>query len=157
MNDTTLIAKALLNLANLVNNKASKLELQTAITGLQTQIGNIVENGTENADLVAQLKEYTDNAIAALVDDAPEAYNTLKKLAEALENDESGLGAIIQQLGTKASSADLQAHVSDADIHVTKADKEAWNAKADKADVEISDTTIKALITTLAGEDDVEE
>ena len=46
-------------------------------------------------------KEYTDNAIAALVGNAPEALNTITELAAALGNDDSAIDALTTLIGTK--------------------------------------------------------
>ena len=46
-------------------------------------------------------KEYTDNAIAALVGNAPEALNTIAELSAALGNDDSAIDALTTLIGTK--------------------------------------------------------
>ena len=50
---------------------------------------------------------YVDNAVTGLVDSAPEALNTLNKLATALGNDANFATTISNQIGLKANSADL--------------------------------------------------
>jgi hypothetical protein len=46
-------------------------------------------------------KTYTDNAIAALVGNAPEALNTIAELSAALGNDDSAIDALTTLIGTK--------------------------------------------------------
>ena len=49
-------------------------------------------------------KQYTDNAIAALVGNAPEALNTIAELSAALGNDDSAIDALTTLIGTKLAS-----------------------------------------------------
>jgi|688.fasta_scaffold25541_2 hypothetical protein len=46
-------------------------------------------------------KTYTDNAIASLVGNAPEALNTIAELSAALGNDDSAIDALTTLIGTK--------------------------------------------------------
>ncbi|HBI9162468.1 TPA: phage tail protein, partial [Staphylococcus aureus] len=45
-------------------------------------------------------KTYTDSKIAELVDSAPESMNTLRELAEAIQNN-SISESVLQQIGSK--------------------------------------------------------
>jgi hypothetical protein len=49
-------------------------------------------------------KTYTDNAIAALVGNAPEALNTIAELSAALGNDDSAIDALTTLIGTKLAT-----------------------------------------------------
>jgi hypothetical protein len=51
---------------------------------------------------------YVNNAIANVIDNSPEALNTLLELADALGNNENFATNTLQLIGTKASSVDLQ-------------------------------------------------
>ncbi|HDP5693882.1 TPA: phage tail protein, partial [Staphylococcus aureus] len=50
-------------------------------------------------------KTYTDSKIAELVDSAPESMNTLRELAEAIQNN-SISESVLQQIGSKVSTED---------------------------------------------------
>lgn len=52
---------------------------------------------------------YVKNQISKLVGSAPETLDTLGEIAKALQSNETATGAIIEQLGQKANSADLSA------------------------------------------------
>lgn len=75
----------------------------------------------------ASANGYTDEKIAALVDGAPGALDTLKEIADALEQNEDVVDALNDAIGTKANKNEFESHVADTDIHVTAAEKSAWN------------------------------
>lgn len=52
-------------------------------------------------------KTYTDSKIAELVDSAPESMNTLRELAEAIQNN-SISESVLQQIGSKVSIEDFE-------------------------------------------------
>ncbi|HDM0277257.1 TPA: phage tail protein, partial [Staphylococcus aureus] len=52
-------------------------------------------------------KTYTDSKIAELVDSAPESMNTLRELAEAIQNN-SISESVLQQIGSKVSTEDFE-------------------------------------------------
>lgn len=52
-------------------------------------------------------KDYVDNSISGLVDNAPDALNTLNELSAALNDDSNFASTITNALGNKANSADL--------------------------------------------------
>lgn len=54
-----------------------------------------------------------DTRFAELIDAAPETMNTLDELATALGDDPNFATTVANQIGTKASSSDLQAHLND--------------------------------------------
>lgn len=65
--------------------------------------GDIVSNGKklENYDdtgIKTELKNYTDDKVANLVNSAPETLNTLKELADALNNDKNFAATILNEL-----------------------------------------------------------
>lgn len=65
----------------------------TQATGLY----KLIEDGDANA--LAQAKVYADNAIAGLVNAAPETLDTLKELADALGGDENFATTVANQIG----------------------------------------------------------
>ena len=52
-------------------------------------------------------KQYVDNSISGLVDNAPDALNTLNELSAALNDDSNFASTVTTALGAKANSADL--------------------------------------------------
>ena len=52
-------------------------------------------------------KDYVDNSISGLVDNAPDALNTLNELSAALNDDSNFASTVTTALGAKANSADL--------------------------------------------------
>ena len=54
-----------------------------------------------------------DARFAELIDAAPETMNTLDELANALGDDPNFATTVANQIGTKAASADLEAHLND--------------------------------------------
>ena len=52
-------------------------------------------------------KQYVDNSISDLVDNAPDALNTLNELSAALNDDSNFASTVTTALATKANSADL--------------------------------------------------
>lgn len=75
----------------------------------------------------ASANGYTDNKIASLVNGAPETLDTLKEIADALEQNEDVVEALNNAIGTKADQNELDFHTGDTTIHVTSADKSKWN------------------------------
>lgn len=78
----------------------------------------------------ASANGYTDEKIADLINGAPETLDTLKEIADALEQNEDVVEALNNAIGTKANQAELDLHTSNTEIHVTWADKSKWNNPA---------------------------
>lgn len=53
---------------------------------------------------VAEAKDYTDNAINSIINGAPEAFDTLKEIAEWITNDETGAVALANATKTNAAA-----------------------------------------------------
>lgn len=78
----------------------------------------------------ASANGYTDEKIADLINGAPETLDTLKEIADALEQNEDVVEALNNAIGTKANQAELDLHTSNTEIHVTWEDKSKWNNPA---------------------------
>lgn len=83
-----------------VTNKPTKLSQFTNDQSFQTQ---------------SQVETIADNRIKAVVGTAPEALDTLKEIADSLNNDPDFAGTITTQLAGKVNTADLTA-ISNAEI-----------------------------------------
>lgn len=53
----------------------------------------------EKAATIEEAKKYTDDSIANLINSAPEALDTLKELAEAIENNQDAIDALEELAG----------------------------------------------------------
>lgn len=80
--------------------------------------GRIADAATVDAGLatdkvmsVAQSKRKIDEAVAALIDAAPEALNTINELAQALNNDPQVINNLYTLIGEKETPAGAQAKV----------------------------------------------
>ena len=70
-----------------------------------------------------QLTGYTDQKIADLIGGAPETLDTLKEVADAIEENESVVTALDAAIGRKADQTALDDHTGNNTIHVTADDK----------------------------------
>lgn len=82
------------------------------ITGLATVATSGSYNDLNDKPVIPSIdglasESYVNNAVAGLIDSAPEALNTLNELATALGNDANFATTISNQIGLKANSADL--------------------------------------------------
>ena len=113
------------------------------VTKEQVGLGNV--DNTSDADkpvsaaqqealdvYYGQLTAYVREKISDLVGGAPEAVDTLKELADALENHESVMDALDSAIGRKADAAEFDSHVKDAVKHITASERTKWNGKAEK-------------------------
>ena len=90
---------------------------------------NSLNNAKDYADATyQQATGYTDNKIAELIGGAPETLDTLKEVADAIEENESVVEALDAAIGKKANQAELDTHINNSVIHVTSTDKSNWNA-----------------------------
>lgn len=60
-----------------------------------------------DAQVLADAKAHANKAVADLVDNAPEALNTLKELADALTSHENEYDALLETVGKKANAEDV--------------------------------------------------
>jgi len=127
----------------------------TALASHESDTTNI--HGIADTSALAT-KTYADNAastaVAAVVNSAPEALNTLKELADALTADESTAATLATLVGTKASSADLASHEADTtNIHgIANTAQLATKTYADSA----VSTAVSGLTKSSVGLSDVD-
>lgn len=111
---------------------------EQAATGLY----KLIEDG--DADALIQAKAYADQAVANLVNAAPEALDTLKELADAIGNDANFSTTILEKVGAvdakvgKAAADGEEATGLFKDLADTKAELEA---KVEEAKGEIPDVS----------------
>lgn len=90
-------------------------------------------------------KEYADRIVAALVDNSPEALDTLQELAAALGNDPNFSTTVLQAIGERVRTSDFENHTGDTTRHITSSERTAWNAKLDHSAYTASDVLSKLL------------
>lgn len=96
-----------------------------------------------------EVKAYADQKVADLVDGAPEALDTLKELADALNQNEGAIEGLLEQIGTKADKATVEGELA------KKADAATVNTElAKKATVEALEAEVsraQGVEATLGG------
>lgn len=131
------ITKANIGLGNVDNTADStKNVLYATSAGSATKATKDSSNNTitstyeTKADATTKLdtaKNYTDTAIANLVDSAPDTLNTLNELAAALKDDASIVEVLEDSIATKANASDLTSHTSNTTVHITSSERSNWD------------------------------
>ena len=96
------------------------------------------DDGVVLTDKLAGLRQYTDNAyansnlytdtkIGELINGAPTTLDTLKEIADAMEENADVVEALDAAVGSKVDQAEYDGHADNGTIHVTAAEKEAWS------------------------------
>lgn len=113
-----------------------------------------------NGEGEGSVKKAVNDAVAALVDGAPEALDTLKELADWIEGDETASAALINRVAANEDAiTDLQNADEDMKAYIDSQDAAIYNAIQNIADLKIvslfpikqaDDTTAVDAITALA-------
>ena len=74
----------------------------TLLGQFKTLLEGVMDEKDEDA--VSSANGYTDTAIANLVNDAPEAYDTLKEIADYLSTHETAYSALVELVGNKITT-----------------------------------------------------
>ena len=77
--------------------------------GLKYLLDNYIAKKTETTGALTEAKNYADDAIAALVNGAPETLDTLDELAAALKDNKDIVDVLNQSIGAKADKSALAA------------------------------------------------
>lgn len=113
----------------------TKTTLAAVLADILTTVGSLPKGTDVDAKISA--------AINALIDGAPETYNTLKEIAEYIASDKTAMETLNSAIGGKVDKEDgkgLSANdftdalknALEALPTITNTDVENWNAKADK-------------------------
>lgn len=114
-NDLTLVARVLKIIAAAVQaNGQIDLSSYATTDNVNTAVGNGVTEAkaytdTTNTATTTAYKKYVDDAITALKGVAPATLDTIKELADALQDNPNEIQTILTQLGTKADTSALTA------------------------------------------------
>lgn len=92
--DTRLSAK-LTEMISALNLRAKSEDVNNLVNALRTEV-----------------KKYTDDKIAGLIDGAPTTLDTLKEIADAMSSNDTVVEALEAAIGSKAAQADLTSHTS---------------------------------------------
>ena len=125
---------------------ASELTIHTA----DKVVHITVEERTAWNESYQNAVAYTDQKIAALINGAPETLDTLKEIADAMEQNESVVEALNNAIGTKANLAEFNSHESNTTVHITAAERKKWNAYTTQiSNLQKSIDTINKTLTSL--------
>ena len=80
--------------------------------GLKYLLENYIAKKTETTGALTEAKKYADDAVAALVNGAPETLDTLDELAAALKDNKDIVDVLNQSIGAKADKSALADHVN---------------------------------------------
>ena len=89
---------------------------------------NTLANAKTYADeTYQQATGYTDTKIAQLINGAPTTLDTLKEIADAIEDNKTVVDALDSAIGTKANEVEFSNHNTNNTIHITTDEREKWN------------------------------
>lgn len=98
-----------------------------------------------------QATGYTDQAIANLINGAPQTLDTLKEIADAMAASQTVVEALQEAIGSKAAEVDFTNHANNSTIHITSGERTNWNEAYGKvAEVNALHRQIFAHCTTAA-------
>lgn len=94
--------------------RQTPIQVETALRAANTYTDGkeaVLRNDMSAADTatINAAKAYADQVVVALVDNSPEALNTLQELAEALGNDPNFATTVMQQIGERMKTTDVNA------------------------------------------------
>ena len=118
---------------------AAELTASNANSSLYTTVTSDI--ATAKSEAINAAEDYTDAAVANLVDGAPALLNTLNELAEAIGDDENFVTTLTTLVGTKADTTYVNSEISDLD---TAAQGYASAAQTAAETTAAADATTKA-------------
>lgn len=112
------ITKGNIGLENVENKSSSTIRNEITKANVVSALGYTPEtNGAyENATA------YTDVKIADLINGAPSTLDTLKEIADAMDENQTVVESLEAAVGTKANDIDFQAHKNNTTVHLTSAE-----------------------------------
>jgi hypothetical protein len=103
-------------------------------------------------DTYRQSTGYTDQKIAGLINGAPETLDTLKEVADAIQDNKTVADALTSAVGKKANKTELDTHVDNNNIHITPTERTNWNdansKKHSHSNKSVLDGITSALVST---------
>ena len=120
-------------------------QLKEALTKVQSDLDSL---STEVESISANMAttEFVNQKISDLIGGAPEALDTLKEIAEAIENGGDTIQALTEVVGKKADQTALDEEITRAkDAEATKATKDELNSLKSEIDLKADKTEIPSL------------
>lgn len=123
----------------------AKAKTKPSYTKAEVGLGNVDNTSDANKPVstaqqtaidtaYANSNKYTDQKIADLIDGAPETMDTLKEVADAIDEHKSVEEALNAAIGKKANQTELDTHTGNTTIHITASERTNWNAAKTHAD-----------------------
>lgn len=133
------IKKAISSLLGHINNfdnphKTTKSQIQLGNVDNTSDVDKPVSTAQQKAidDAYTNSNKYTDKKIADLINGAPETMDTLKEVADVIEQNKSVVETLDKSIGTKANQNELDTHTGNDTIHITSDERTKWNDASDK-------------------------
>lgn len=120
--------------SGIISNLPSSSTTTKGIVQLTDSTTSTSTSTAATANSVKQVRDYTDQKVASLIDGAPETLDTLKEVSDAIHENEDVVDALNAAIGIKANQSDLSAHTGDTTLHITEAERTDWNDAAKKID-----------------------
>lgn len=103
-------------------------DFDDAVAKLKHGDDTVLEDAKTYTDgMYRQATGYTDTKIADLIGGAPETLDTLKEVADAIQENETVVEALDAAIGRKANQTELDTHVDNETIHITADERTKWN------------------------------
>lgn len=115
-----------------------------------TGVTSVPTANAGNKSLAIANTEFVQNAVAGIVDSAPETLNTLKELASALGNDANFSTTITNLIGDKESKTDANVAHEELQMAINTASNNASGATALASAANKTANTLKTTVTGLS-------
>lgn len=126
----------------------------------EKKVDKIEGKGLSTNDLTNDLKKqydamyqnatsYTNQKIADLIGGAPQTLDTLKEVADAIQEHKEITDALDNAIGTKADQAELDSHTGNTTIHITSVERTNWNDANGKKHTHTNKTVLDGITEAL--------
>jgi hypothetical protein len=123
-----------------------KARAMAAEAALQAEIdAEELLRASEDARILSESKAYTDSSIASVIDAAPEAYDTLREIAEYIASDQTATSQILSQLYDHETRLDVIEGTGEGSIAKAEADAMAYT-DAEKARAMAAEAVLQSEI-----------
>lgn len=100
-------------------------------------------------DAYANSNLYTDTKIGELINGAPTTLDTLKEIADAMEENADVVEALDKAVGSKVDQAEYDGHADNGTIHITAEERAKWNSNSGGSADTLGGETAEAWQTKL--------
>ncbi|MDE6993267.1 MAG: hypothetical protein K2P41_02400 [Lachnospiraceae bacterium] len=127
MEDNTVLAEIAAE-----SNRAHAAELLLSNQIAEGVYGALTDAKAYADRIYTQASGYTDERISELINGAPSTLDTLKEIADAMQENESVMEALETAIGSKASEIEYQEHAANKTIHILESERNGWNEAVEK-------------------------